>query len=123
MKKRIPPDRRLYLGVSDRSEAYARSLIQSIAGRVGGTQRNVLFPLFFPPTITSVTPTGGFNAGGIPADIAGANFQPGATVLFGATPATVNSNSSTHLLVTVPAHAAGAVSVTVTNPDGQSATR
>jgi len=76
------------------------------------------------PTISSVTPNSGPGAGGTGVTITGTNFVPGTTVAFGGTPAadmvvvgpgTINA--------TTPAHAGGAVAVTVANPDGQSGSR
>ena len=76
-----------------------------------------------PPSITSFTPTQGSVSGGNNVAITGANFQSGATVNFGDTAAvSVTVNGSTSINVTSPVHAAGAVNITVTNPDGQSAT-
>jgi hypothetical protein len=50
------------------------------------------------------------------------NFASGATVTFGGTPATgVSVASSTSMTAVTPAHSAGSVTVTVTNPDSQSA--
>jgi photosystem II stability/assembly factor-like uncharacterized protein len=76
------------------------------------------------PTVTSVTPNAGPLAGGTPVTITGTNFQAGATTTFGGASATnvVMVNSTTVTALT-PAHAAGSVSVTVTNPDGQSGSR
>ena len=55
--------------------------------------------------------------------ITGTNFVTGATVTLGGTAATSFSVvNSTTITATTPAHAAGAVSVTVTNPDAQAAT-
>jgi hypothetical protein len=55
--------------------------------------------------------------------ITGANFQSGATVSFGGTAATsVTFTSATQLTAVTPAHAAGSVGVTVTNPDTQTGT-
>jgi hypothetical protein len=68
-----------------------------------------------------VSPNTGTTAGGTSVTIAGANFAPGATVTFGGTAAlNVNVTSATSITATTPAHAGGAVSVVVTNPDGQS---
>ena len=76
-----------------------------------------------PPTITSFTPTQGSANGGNNVAITGTNFQNGATVKFGDTAAvSVTVNSSTSINATSPVHAAGAVDITVTNPDGQTAT-
>jgi len=72
-------------------------------------------------TINSVSPNTGSISGGTPVVITGSNFASGATVSFGGTPATgVSFVSSTQLNATTPAHAAGAVSVSVTNPNGTS---
>lgn len=76
-----------------------------------------------PPSITSFTPTQGSASGGNNVAITGTNFQNGATVKFGGTAAvSVTVNSATSINATSPVHAAGAVSITVTNPDGQTAT-
>jgi hypothetical protein len=75
------------------------------------------------PTVTSISPATGPTTGGAGLTIAGTNFQSGATVSLGGTPATaVAVVSSTSITATTQAHAAGAVDVVVTNPDGQSGT-
>lgn len=66
----------------------------------------------------------GSTAGGYTRNFSGSDFRPGCTVDFGGTPATsVVFVSSASLTVTVPAHALGTVSATVTNPDGQTASQ
>jgi phosphatidylserine/phosphatidylglycerophosphate/cardiolipin synthase-like enzyme len=75
------------------------------------------------PTVSSVTPNSGTTAGGTSVSITGTNFANGATVSFGGTAASnVNVTNSTTITATTPAHAAGAVSIVVTNPDNQSGT-
>jgi len=76
------------------------------------------------PTITlPLTPATGSDAGGTVVTLDGTGFINLPTVKFGTTPAAlVMFNSSTQLSVTTPAHLAGVVSVTVTNPDSQSDT-
>jgi phosphatidylserine/phosphatidylglycerophosphate/cardiolipin synthase-like enzyme len=75
------------------------------------------------PTLTSVSPNSGPTAGGTSVNITGTNFSSGATVKFDTNAATsVTVISSTSITATVPAHAAGAVNVVVTNSNGQSAT-
>jgi photosystem II stability/assembly factor-like uncharacterized protein len=76
------------------------------------------------PTITSVVPSAGPVEGGTPLTITGTDFQAGTTVTFAGTAATdiVVVNATTITAVT-PAHAAGAVLVTVTTPDSQSGNR
>jgi len=75
------------------------------------------------PTVASVAPSSGPIVGGTAVTITGANFVTGATVSLGASAATnVSVVNSTTITATTPAHAAGAVSVTVTNADAQSGT-
>lgn len=72
------------------------------------------------PTITLVSPNSGSTAGGTAVTITGTNFLGGATVAFGGVAATnVVVVSATSITATTPARAAGAVAVTVANPDGQ----
>ena len=76
------------------------------------------------PTVTSVSPASGPVWGGTVVTISGSDFQPGATVTFGGTAATtVKDFSMTTIYALAPVHAAGAVTVTVTNPDSQSGSR
>jgi IPT/TIG domain-containing protein len=76
-----------------------------------------------PPTISSINPATGATGGGNIVTITGTNFANGATVKFGSTSALgVSVNGTTSITATAPAHAAGSVTVTVTNPDGQSGT-
>ncbi len=73
------------------------------------------------PTVSSVSPGSGPTAGGTAVTIAGSGFVPGATVKFGANPATgVTVNSSSSITATSPAGGAGSVDVTVTTPVGTS---
>jgi hypothetical protein len=75
------------------------------------------------PTVSSVSPNNGPVAGGTPVTITGTNFATGATVSFGGTAASnVVVVSGTQITATAPTHAAGAVSVVVTNSDAQSGT-
>lgn len=75
-----------------------------------------------PPTITGVSPGSGTTDGGATATVTGTGFQAGATVTFGGLTAAVINLTSTSIAVTTPAHAAGPVGVTVTNPGLQSVT-
>src|SRR5712692_6340485 len=75
------------------------------------------FTYVVPATVSSVSPNSGSTAGGTAVTITGTNFAAGATVTFGGTAATsVVVVSGTQITATTPAHAAGAVTVTVTNP-------
>jgi hypothetical protein len=77
-----------------------------------------------PPTVSGASPASGSTAGGAVVTISGANFLAGATVTVGGTAASsVVLVNATTLRATVPAHAAGAVAVRVTNPSGASGER
>jgi hypothetical protein len=74
------------------------------------------------PTLSAVTPSSGPVAGGTGVTLTGTNFRAGATVDLGGVAATgVTVGSGTSITATTPAHALGAVDLTVTDPDGQSA--
>jgi uncharacterized protein (TIGR03382 family) len=74
------------------------------------------------PVLTSLTPTSGTSAGGATVTLTGDHFATGAVVTFGGTAGTITSLSATSIVANTPAHAAGAVDVVVTNPDGQAST-
>ena len=71
--------------------------------------------------VTAVSPNAGAMLGATPVTISGSGFKAGATVQFGGVPAPVSAVSPTSINATAPAHPDGAVTVVVTNPDGQSA--
>lgn len=75
------------------------------------------------PTLTTVAPDNGEEAGGTSATLTGTEFADGATVLFGATPATsVVVVGPTSITCATPA-GTGLVSVTVENADGGTAVK
>lgn len=75
------------------------------------------------PAISSVAPGAAPVNGGTAITINGANFEQGATVNFGALPATLVTFVSPGVLTAVtPVSASGTVGVTVINPDGNSIT-
>jgi len=75
------------------------------------------------PVVSAVAPSSGTTSGGTAVALTGARFASGATVSLGGIAATgVIVNDASTLTATTPAHAAGTVSVVVTNPDGQSGT-
>ena len=76
------------------------------------------------PTLTSVSPSTGPASGGTSVTLTGTNFQAGASVQFGSASCSgVNVASATSITCTTPPHASGTVTVTVTNPDGEVATK
>ena len=105
---------------ADSLKAMSRTAAASIAGilflTLGAVAQGQV-------TVASISPTSGTISGGTSVQLNGTNFQSGAAVTFGSTPATsVTMVNSTTITATTPSHAAGAVNVTVTNPGGQSAT-
>ncbi len=75
------------------------------------------------PTVTGVTPPAGPISGGTTVTITGTNFSAGAPVHFGSAAATtVTEVSTTKIIATDPAHAAGKVTVTVSISGVTSAT-
>ncbi|HEX8151471.1 MAG TPA: IPT/TIG domain-containing protein, partial [Thermoanaerobaculia bacterium] len=78
-----------------------------------------------PPTVTigSIAPGTGSSLGGTAVTLTGTGFAAGATVSFGGSAATnVVVVSATQITAKTPAHAAGAVNVTVTNTNASTAT-
>ena len=75
------------------------------------------------PTVSAVNPNAGTSAGGTSVTITGSNFTGATAVSFGGTAAaSFTVVSATSITATSPAHAAGAVDVRVTTPNGTSAT-
>jgi len=92
-------------------------------GPGGGTSNGLPFSVNAPPKIDSISPVSGVTTGGTTVTISGLGFLPGATVKFGASDATgVTVTQSATITCVAPTHAAGAVAITVTNPDGQNNT-
>ena len=77
-----------------------------------------------PPVVSSVSPSSGPMAGGTAVTVNGSGFISGSTtVTFGGTALTgLAYPSSVQITGVTPAHAAGAVSIVVANPDGETAT-
>jgi IPT/TIG domain-containing protein len=75
------------------------------------------------PTVSSISPATGYLSGGTLVIITGLNFRPNATVTIGGTAATgVSIVNATMITALLPAHAAGAADVVVTNSDGSTGT-
>jgi hypothetical protein len=103
--------------------AGAVSLAVTIPGGQSATMAAAFTYVGPAPAVTSVTPASGSTGGGTGVTITGSNFASGATVTIGGAAATaVTVVNGTTITASTPAHAAGAVSVTVTNADGQSGT-
>ena len=74
------------------------------------------------PTVTAVSPPSGLPAGGTNVTITGTSFTGATAVDFGTSAAIFAVTSSTQISATTPPGTVGAVDVTVTTPDGTSAT-
>jgi hypothetical protein len=75
------------------------------------------------PVVTSISPTSGPTAGGTSVTIKGTDLTGATNVIFGTVPATsFTVSSSTKITAVAPAEGAGAHDVTVTTPNGSSAT-
>ena len=74
------------------------------------------------PSVQSVSPASGPLSGGASVVISGANLSSASAVDFGSTPAAVIADSASSITATAPPGAAGPVDITVTTPDGTSAT-
>ncbi len=92
---------------------------------VGGTSTTSAADLFTyatpSPTVTAVLPSTGPSAGGTSVTVTGTNLSGATAVKFGATAATIASNTSTQIVVTSPA-GTGTVDITVTTAGGTSST-
>ena len=74
------------------------------------------------PSVTAISPAGGPTSGGNMVTITGANLGGATSVRFGGNAATNVVAGTTQVTATAPAGAAGLVDVTVTTPNGTSAT-
>ncbi|MGZ4712665.1 MAG: beta strand repeat-containing protein [Acidimicrobiia bacterium] len=106
--------------------AHAAGTVDVTVTTVGGTSATGAadqFTFVAAPTVTSVTPNTGPTAGGTSVTIAGTDLTGATAVSFGGTAATsFTVDNASQITATSPAHAAGAVDVTVTTPSGTSAT-
>ncbi|MFI5173355.1 MAG: IPT/TIG domain-containing protein [Terriglobia bacterium] len=93
----------------------------TLPGAFTYTQATALAPQF--AASNPISPNSGSTSGGTGVTLNGSNFVTGAVVSFGSATASTTFVSSTQLTaVSPPAAAAGAVTLKVQNPDGQSAT-
>lgn len=80
------------------------------------------YTFYLPPAISTLSVPSGPIRGGTVVSITGARFAGSTRLLFGDTVASFTVVSPTSIRATAPPHAAGVVSVRVTNPNGTSAT-
>ncbi len=92
-------------------------VVTAMAGSAGAAKKPPL------TTVTSISPSHGPTSGGTVVLIKGRNIVGATAVDFGASPAqTFTPKSNDSIIATAPAELAGTVDVTVTAPDGTSAT-
>ncbi len=101
--------------------SHVAGLVDVMVATAGGSATLTgAFTFVEAPTFTSLTPVVGPVAGGTSVTLTGTNFRAGMQVRFGGVLATLGSVNpgGTSATVTTPAHAAGAVDVSVTTPGG-----
>jgi hypothetical protein len=104
--------------------SHAAGLVSVLVTTPNGMNTTAAFRYSEPPGTFAVTPATATTNGGILVTLTGTNFAVNSTVKFGAEVATgVTLVSSTVMKAIVPVMAAGAVDVTITNPDGLSRTQ
>ncbi|MDP1828904.1 MAG: IPT/TIG domain-containing protein [Archangium sp.] len=93
----------------------------SIANTDGqGASLSGAFTFVAPPSIASITPARGPSQGGTRITLTGVDFQPGATLRIGGSPAmAVTMSGPTTLTGYTPSGPPGPADLEVTNPDGQ----
>jgi hypothetical protein len=105
--------------------AHAAGTVNVSVTTAGGTSANTAnddYTFVAAPTVTAVNPVSGPTAGGTPVTITGTGFTGATDVDFGATPAaSFTVDNDTTITATSPAHAAGAVDISVTTVGGTSA--
>ncbi|HEX7312105.1 MAG TPA: IPT/TIG domain-containing protein [Gaiellaceae bacterium] len=113
--------------ITAKTPAHAAGIVDVVVTNPGGGKATKTDAFTFSaapaPTITALTVAMGTSLGGTQLTISGTNFSAGTTVSFGGTAAaSAAALNATTITARTPAHAAGAVDVKVTLPDGQSDT-
>jgi len=111
------------LGALAANQTYHFSVVSTANGQTVSGSDQTFTTATNTAAITGISPNSGSTAGGTQVTISGSNFVSGATVQFGGTAGNaVTFVSATQLKATTPAHAAGAVTVVVTNPSSSAST-
>jgi IPT/TIG domain len=113
--------------ITAKTPAHAAGIVDVVVTNRGGGKATTTDAFTFSaapaPTVTALTVANGTSLGGTLVNISGTNFTTGTRVSFGGTAAaSAAALSATTITARTPAHAAGAVGVTVILPDGQSHT-
>ena len=92
------------------------------AGGTSPTSAADQFTYVTGPTVTSISPNSGTTAGGTSVTINGTDLSSATAVKFGSNTAAITSDTTTQIVATSPAGAAGTIDITVTTAGGASAT-
>jgi hypothetical protein len=117
---------RQFTGLTAGATYYFRVVAYNASGQSSGPSNEASYLVPAPPTptvtLTSISPTSGPTTGGTVITLTGTNFVAGSSVQVGGVAATaVTLVSTTQMRATTPAGTAGARTVQVTTPSGQSA--
>ncbi|HTQ67305.1 MAG TPA: IPT/TIG domain-containing protein [Solirubrobacteraceae bacterium] len=109
-------------GLSPATTYDYRIVAGNSAGTNFGPNFKITTPAEGPPVVTSIAMRHGSTAGGTKVTIHGEGFTPGATVMFGSVEAaSVKVESAKKVVAITPPEPKGTVEVTVTTPNGTSA--
>src|SRR5208282_6861355 len=95
--------------------------VTTAGGKSIANPANDQFTYVAPPAVSAISPTERPDGGKTKVKITGTNLAKATTVEFGASAGTILKSSATEVEAESPAHAAGAVEVTVTTAGGKSA--
>ncbi|MFE5163679.1 IPT/TIG domain-containing protein, partial [Streptomyces sp. NPDC056697] len=107
--------------ITARTPAGSGAVQVTVTGPTGTSTQNVffLYATVAAPVLTALSPSSGPTGGGNTVTLTGTNLAGATQVLFGATPATILTNTPTQITATAPA-GTGTTNVTVTTPGGTS---
>jgi len=111
--------------ITAKAPAGAASVVDVTVTTSGGTSTTGVgdrYTYTAAPIVNAVSPANGAISGGASVTITGSNLTGATSVKFGAMAASFSVDSDAQIIATAPAGASGAVDVTVTTPDGTSAT-
>jgi hypothetical protein len=111
--------------VSAPGVSYAGATVDVTVTTAGGTSITSAadqYSFLDVPEVTGISPATGALAGGTKVTVSGYRLAGATSVLFGTTPGTIVSGSTTSVVVISPVGSAGTVDLTVTTPGGTSAT-
>ncbi len=107
------------IAVTATAPAHAAGVVDVVATASNGTTSLTgSFTFVAPPSISTVSPATGSNAGGTSVTLTGTNLAAASAVSFGGVSGTITADSANSVTVTTPPHATGTVDVVITTPYG-----